>query len=74
MAWSGVEVAVLLAFTILGSDQLVWFDAALVGYLFGLIDLLPQLALAMALIAWTAAFVGFVVTLIRSASPARPAT
>ena len=26
-----------LALTFLGSDGLVWFDAALVGYLFGLI-------------------------------------
>ena len=37
LVWGGVGVVVLLAFTILGSDQLVWFDAALVGYLFGLI-------------------------------------
>jgi tellurite resistance protein TehA-like permease len=37
------------------------------------LDLLPQLALAMALIAWTAAFAGLVATLIRSASPARRA-
>jgi hypothetical protein len=26
-----------IAITILGSDNLAWFDAALVGYLFGLI-------------------------------------
>jgi nitrate reductase gamma subunit len=37
LVWGGVGVALLLGFTILGSDQLVWFDAALVGYLFGLI-------------------------------------
>ena len=30
-----VAVAVTLAITFLGSDGLVWFDAALVGYLFG---------------------------------------
>jgi tellurite resistance protein TehA-like permease len=35
------------------------------------LDRLPPLALALALIAWTAAFVGLVVTLARSASPAR---
>jgi hypothetical protein len=28
-------VAVVIAITFLGSDQLVWFDPALVGYLFG---------------------------------------
>ncbi len=37
LIWGAVGVAVLLALTILGSDHLVWFDAALVGYLFGLI-------------------------------------
>ena len=40
----------------------------------GDLDLLPQLALAMALTAWTAAFVGLTATLLRSASPARRAT
>ena len=35
--WGGVGVAVLLAITLLGSGGLVWFDAALVGYLFGLL-------------------------------------
>jgi hypothetical protein len=34
--WGTVGVAVLAALTFLGSDGLVWFDAALVGYLFGL--------------------------------------
>jgi hypothetical protein len=38
------------------------------------LDLLPQLALTMALTAWTAAFVGLTTTLLRSASPARRAT
>jgi tellurite resistance protein TehA-like permease len=38
------------------------------------LDLLPQLALAMALAAWTAAFLGLVWTLARSASPTRRAT
>ena len=38
------------------------------------LDLLPQLALAMALTAWTAAFVGLTTTLLRSASPARRTT
>lgn len=37
LAWGGVCVALLLALTFLGSDRLVWFDAALVGYLFGLV-------------------------------------
>jgi len=32
-----VGVAVTLAITFVGSDGLVWFDAALVGYLFGII-------------------------------------
>ncbi len=35
--WGLVGVAVTLALTFLGSDRLVWFDAALLGYLFGLI-------------------------------------
>src|SRR5262245_2538356 len=32
-----VGVAVVLAITFLGSDRLVWFDAALDGYLFGVV-------------------------------------
>ena len=32
-----VAVAVVIAITFLGSDRLVWFDAALVGYLFGMV-------------------------------------
>lgn len=35
LAWGLVGVAVVLALTFVGSDGLVWFDAALVGYLFG---------------------------------------
>lgn len=37
LAWAIVGVAMLLALTLLGSGGLVWFDAALVGYLFGLV-------------------------------------
>ncbi|MFN8035430.1 MAG: MFS transporter [Acidimicrobiia bacterium] len=37
VVWGGVGVAVLLAITFFGSGSLVWFDAALVGYLFGLL-------------------------------------
>lgn len=37
VAWGGVAVAVVLALTFVGSDGLVWFDAALVGYLFGIV-------------------------------------
>jgi hypothetical protein len=37
LAWGGVGVAVVIALTFIGSDRLVWFDAALVGYLFGVI-------------------------------------
>jgi hypothetical protein len=33
--WAGIAVVVALAIAILGSGQLRWFDAALVGYLFG---------------------------------------
>jgi nitrate reductase gamma subunit len=32
-----IGVAVTLAITFIGSDRLVWFDAALVGYLFGVV-------------------------------------
>lgn len=35
--WAAIAVAIVVALTFIGSDQLVWFDAALVGYLFGLI-------------------------------------
>ena len=35
VAWGLVAVAITLAITFVGSDGLVWFDAALVGYLFG---------------------------------------
>lgn len=35
--WAMVAVAVVLALTFIGSDQLLWFDAALVGYLFGIL-------------------------------------
>ncbi len=37
VAWGVVAVAVVIALTFVGSDRLVWFDAALVGYLFGVI-------------------------------------
>jgi nitrate reductase gamma subunit len=35
--WGVVGVAVVIAITLVGSDGLVWFDAALIGYLFGVI-------------------------------------
>ncbi len=37
VAWGAVAVAIVIALTFVGSDGLAWFDAALVGYLFGLI-------------------------------------
>jgi nitrate reductase gamma subunit len=37
LTWGAVGVAVVLALTFIGSDRLVWFDAALVGYLFGIV-------------------------------------
>ena len=37
MTWGVVAVAIVLALSFIGSDQLVWFDAALVGYLFGIV-------------------------------------
>ncbi len=37
VAWGLVGVAVTLAVTFVGSDGLLWFDAALIGYLFGII-------------------------------------
>jgi nitrate reductase gamma subunit len=35
--WALVGVAITLALTFLGSEHLVWFDAALIGYLFGVV-------------------------------------
>ena len=37
VVWGLVGVAVTIAITFVGSDGLVWFDAALIGYLFGVI-------------------------------------
>ena len=37
VVWGLVGVAVVIAITFIGSDRLVWFDAALIGYLFGII-------------------------------------
>jgi nitrate reductase gamma subunit len=37
VAWGLVCVAIVVAITVVGSDGLVWFDAALVGYLFGIV-------------------------------------
>lgn len=37
VVWALVGVAVTLAMTFFGSGQLVWFDAALIGYLFGVV-------------------------------------
>jgi nitrate reductase gamma subunit len=37
VTWGLVGVAVVLAITFIGSDGLEWFDAALIGYLFGVI-------------------------------------
>ena len=37
VAWGIVGVAIVIAMTFIGSDRLVWFDAALVGYLFGVV-------------------------------------
>lgn len=37
LVWGGVGVAIVLAIAFFGSDQLLWFDAALIGYLFGII-------------------------------------
>ena len=37
VVWGLVGVAVTLAITFVGSDGLLWFDAALIGYLFGII-------------------------------------
>jgi len=35
VGWGLIAVAVVVAVTFVGSDRLVWFDPALVGYLFG---------------------------------------
>ncbi len=37
LVWGAIGVALVVALTFIGSDRLVWFDAALVGYLFGVI-------------------------------------
>jgi nitrate reductase gamma subunit len=37
VTWGLLAVVVVVAITFIGSEQLVWFDAALVGYLFGTI-------------------------------------
>jgi hypothetical protein len=37
VVWGMVAVALVVALTLIGSDRLVWFDAALVGYLFGVL-------------------------------------
>jgi nitrate reductase gamma subunit len=37
VVWALVGVAITLALTFFGSGQLVWFDAALIGYLFGVV-------------------------------------
>lgn len=37
VTWGVIGVALTVAITFIGSDQLVWFDAALIGYLFGVI-------------------------------------
>ena len=37
VAWGLVGVAIVVAITFIGSDGLVWFDAALIGYLFGIV-------------------------------------
>ena len=37
ITWGLVGVAVTLAITFFGSGRLLWFDAALIGYLFGVL-------------------------------------
>jgi hypothetical protein len=37
LTWGLIAVAIVVALAFIGSDRLVWFDAALVGYLFGTI-------------------------------------
>ena len=35
VVWGLVAITIVIALTFIGSDRLVWFDAALIGYLFG---------------------------------------
>jgi nitrate reductase gamma subunit len=37
VTWGLLGVAIVFVLTVFGSDRLVWFDAALVGYLFGIV-------------------------------------
>jgi nitrate reductase gamma subunit len=37
VVWGLIAIAIVIALTFIGSDRLAWFDAALVGYLFGTI-------------------------------------
>jgi hypothetical protein len=37
LTWGLLGVALVFVLTVFGSDRLVWFDAALVGYLFGIV-------------------------------------
>jgi nitrate reductase gamma subunit len=37
LTWGAVAVAIIVALSFFGSDRLVWFDAALVGYFFGVV-------------------------------------
>ncbi len=37
LIWGLVAVAVVVALSFIGSDRLVWFDAALIGYFFGIV-------------------------------------
>lgn len=37
LVWGVIAIAIVLALSFIGSDRLVWFDAALVGYLFGIV-------------------------------------
>lgn len=37
LVWGVIAIAMVLALSFIGSDRLVWFDAALVGYLFGIV-------------------------------------
>jgi hypothetical protein len=64
VAWGGVAVAIVVALTFVGSDGLAWFDAALVGYLFGVV-------LAIALLAWSVTFFGLAHAGAPSRRPAR---
>jgi len=72
VVWGLIAIALVVALTFIGSDRLAWFDAALVGYwfgtvfaVFGVIKLdavgwVPQVTLAVCLVAWTATFAGLV--------------